>query len=390
MVRRVLSLLGSTGSIGEQTLDVVRRQGFRVAALAANRSVEQLYRQALEFRPELVAVYDEKSAAALAEKLRPEGIRVVAGEEGLSEAAALPAADVTLTAVVGMVGLRPTLAAIDAGKQIALANKETLVAGGEIVMARARAKGTPILPVDSEHSAIFQSLLGCADQKREVRRILLTASGGPFFGKARAELCHITPDEAVAHPNWKMGRKISVDSATLMNKGLELIEAMHLFAVRPEQIEMVVHRESVVHSMVEYRDGCVMAQLSSPDMRLPIQLALTYPERAELDLAPLDFAKLGKLTFAAPDEATFPALALCRRAAERGGSAPAALNGANEAAVALFLAEKIPFLAIDELLEAFLAQYKSGPVETVEDVLAADRAGRAFIEAHAAEYTRWE
>ncbi len=386
MVKPVLSLLGSTGSIGEQTLDVVRRRGYRVAALAANRSVDTLYRQALEFRPELVAVYDETAAEELRARLRPEGIRVTAGEEGLCEAAALPGADVTLTAVVGMVGLRPTLEAIGAGKRIALANKETLVAGGDIVMERARAKGVPILPVDSEHSAIFQSMLGCAD-RREVRKLLLTASGGPFFGRKRKQLSQITPAEAVAHPNWKMGRKISVDSATLMNKGLELIEAMHLFSVPPERIQVVVHRESVVHSMVEYVDGCVMAQLSSPDMRLPIQLALTYPERAELDLAPLDFAKLGSLTFAEPDEETFPALALCREAAVQGGSVPAALNGANEAAVALFLTEKIPFLAIDRLLSAFLAQYAGERLRTVEDVIRADRAGRAFIEAHAAEYT---
>lgn len=386
MVKPVLSLLGSTGSIGEQTLDVVRRRGYRVAALAANRSVDTLYRQALEFRPELVAVYDEAAAEELRARLRPEGIRVTAGEEGLCEAAALPGADVTLTAVVGMVGLRPTLEAIGAGKRIALANKETLVAGGDIVMERARAKGVPILPVDSEHSAIFQSMLGCAD-RREVRKLLLTASGGPFFGRKRKQLSQITPAEAVAHPNWKMGRKISVDSATLMNKGLELIEAMHLFSVPPERIQVVVHRESVVHSMVEYVDGCVMAQLSSPDMRLPIQLALTYPERAELDLAPLDFAKLGSLTFAEPDEETFPALALCREAAVQGGSVPAALNGANEAAVALFLTEKIPFLAIDRLLSAFLAQYAGERLRTVEDVIRADRAGRAFIEAHAAEYT---
>lgn len=386
MVKPVLSLLGSTGSIGEQTLDVVRRRGYRVAALAANRSVDTLYRQALEFRPELVAVYDEAAAEELRARLRPEGIRVAAGEEGLCEAAALPGADVTLTAVVGMVGLRPTLEAIGAGKRIALANKETLVAGGDIVMERARAKGVPILPVDSEHSAIFQSMLGCAD-RREVRKLLLTASGGPFFGRKRKQLSQITPAEAVAHPNWKMGRKISVDSATLMNKGLELIEAMHLFSVPPERIQVVVHRESVVHSMVEYVDGCVMAQLSSPDMRLPIQLALTYPERAELDLAPLDFAKLGSLTFAEPDEETFPALALCREAAVQGGSVPAALNGANEAAVALFLTEKIPFLAIDRLLSAFLAQYAGERLRTVEDVIRADRAGRAFIEAHAAEYT---
>ncbi len=354
MVKPVLSLLGSTGSIGEQTLDVARQRGYHVAALAANRSVDMLCRQALEFRPELVAVYDETAAKELRARLRPEGIRVVAGEEGLCEAAALPGADVTLTAVVGMVGLRPTLEAIGAGKRIALANKETLVAGGDIVMERARAKGVPILPVDSEHSAIFQSMLGCAD-RREIRKILLTASGGPFFGKKRAELSRITPAEAVAVP--------------------------------PERIQVVVHRESVVHSMVEYVDGCVMAQLSSPDMRLPIQLALTYPERAELDLAPLDFAKLGRLTFAEPDEETFPALALCRKAAVRGGSVPAALNGANEVAVALFLEEKIPFLAIDRLLSAFLAQYEGGQLRTLEDVLRADREGRAFIEAHAAEYT---
>ena len=385
MVEHVISLLGSTGSIGEQTIDVARKHGIKIAALAAGSNIERLYEQALEFHPSLVAVGDKKKAHQLRERLAPENIRVVAGEDGLCEAATVREADMVLTAVVGMIGLRPTLEAIKCCKAIALANKETLVAGGDLVMRAVEEKKVPILPVDSEHSAIFQSMLGCRDRK-EIRSILLTASGGPFFGKKRAQLKNITPQDAVKHPNWNMGRKISVDSATLMNKGLELIEAMHLFHVRPEQIQVIVHRESIIHSMVEYVDGCVMAQLSSPDMRLPIQLALTYPERRASDLKPLDLIQLKNLSFAEPDRETFPALELCRRAAEQGGTVPAALNGANEAAVAFFLDGKIPFLAIDTLLEKFLQQYDRRPVQSLEDVLKADQTGRAFIENYAEEY----
>lgn len=381
-----ISLLGSTGSIGRQTLDVARRQGYRIAALTANRNIDLLYEQALEFRPALVSVMDEAAAKELKTRLASENIRVSAGIEGLCEAAVLPEADTVLTAVVGMVGLLPTLRAIEAGKKIALANKETLVAGGDIVMAAAAARGVAILPVDSEHSAIFQSLNGCTRKKEEISKILLTASGGPFFGWKRAELQDITPAQAVSHPNWNMGAKISVDSATLMNKGLEFIEAMHLFGVRPDQIEILVHRESILHSAVSYTDGCVMAQLSVPDMRLPIQYALTYPNRAEGPLPQLDLTELHTLSFCKPDFDTFRAPRLCMRAVEIGGTMPAALNGANEEAVALFLRGKLPFTGIDEMLSDFMDHFTEKHQQTLEDVLEADRYARAYIREAANSY----
>lgn len=375
-----ISLLGSTGSIGVQTLDVARKMGIRVTALAARSNIELLAEQALEFRPALVSVMEEKAAKELKERLASENIRVVCGKEGLCEAATEKEADTVLTAVVGMVGLLPTLEAIKEGKNIALANKETLVAGGELVIEAAKRKKISILPVDSEHSAIFQSLDACKRPAEEIDRILLTASGGPFFGWKREELTNITPAEAVKHPNWSMGAKISIDSATLMNKGLELIEAMHLFGVKPEQIQVLVHRESILHSAVAFTDGSVIGQMSDPDMRLPIQYALTYPYREKSVISPLDLLQIGKLTFASPDTKTFKALELCRKAAEIGGTMPAALNGANEQAVTLFLSGKITFLGIGDLLEKFMQSYQSKQKPSLEDILAADQEARAFIE----------
>ena len=336
-MKRNISILGSTGSIGRQSLDVIAACGMSVAALTAHSSVDLMEQQVRQFKPELAVLMDEEAAKELKARIADTHTRVASGMEGLIEAASLPSADTVITAVVGMVGLRPTLAAIEAGKRIALANKETLVCAGELVMAAAARKGVEIVPVDSEHSALFQSLQGCADQKKEVKRLILTASGGPFFGWKKEALEGVTLEQALKHPNWSMGAKITVDSATLMNKGLEFIEAMHLYQMPPEKISIVVHRESIIHSLVEYCDNAVIAQLGSPDMRLPIQYALTWPERTPGPAEPLDLLKCGALTFAEPDPEAFPCLALALKAAATGGTAGAILNGANEAAVGLFL-----------------------------------------------------
>ncbi len=374
-----LALLGSTGSIGRQALDVARGLGLQVTVLAAHHNVAVLEDQIREWKPELAAVYDAGAAARLRKSIADTNTRVVQGLEGLCEAASYPGAEAVLNAVVGMVGLHPTLAALRAGKLLALANKEALVAGGALVMREAASRGLPVLPVDSEHSAIFQCLQG-APGKDAVEKLILTASGGPFFGRARAELEHVTPEQALRHPNWQMGAKITVDSATMMNKGLELIEASWLFGIPPERIDILVHRESVVHSMVEYRDHSVIAQLGVPDMRLPIQYAFTYPERLPSPVAPLRLTDYGSLTFFAPDEETFACLRACKHAMRRGGLAPAAANGANEAAVSLFLEGKLPFLAIGELVEAAAQRQPAGEGElTVEQILEADRAARAFV-----------
>ena len=373
-----LSILGSTGSIGRQSLAVAAHLGIPVAAIAAGRDVKLLEQQARQFRPALAAVHDEAAAEALRVALADTPTRVVAGMDGLMEAAALPEADCVVTAVSGSVGLRPTLTAIDEGKRIALANKETLVCAGELVMANAEKRGAEILPVDSEHSAIFQSLGGTL-RNPALRRVLLTASGGPFRGQTRAETYHKTPAEALRHPNWSMGAKITVDSATMMNKGLEFIEAMHLFGVTPEQITVLVHPESVVHSAVEFIDGSVVAQMAVPDMGLPIQYALTWPERAPSMAEPLDLFAAGALHFERPDLENTPCLALAMAAARRGGTAPAILSAANEAAVGLFLAEKIPFGKIAECVAAALDSISITQDPTLEDILEADRAGRAFV-----------
>ena len=378
---KVLSILGSTGSIGTQTLDVAAQCGFRVAAITANRSVDRLEAQARRFRPELVVACDPAAAAELKVRLSDTGIRVASGMEGLLEAAVLPAADTVVTAVVGMIGLRPTLAAIDARKRIALANKETLVCAGELVMDRARQTGAEIVPVDSEHSAIFQCLQGSASHG-EVKRLILTASGGPFFGRTREQLRHVTRTDALKHPNWSMGAKITVDSATLMNKGLEFIEAMRLYRMPPEKIQIVVHRQSIIHSMVEYCDNAILAQLGTADMRLPIQYALTWPERTPAAATELDLFSCPSLTFERPDPDAFRCLALAVECARKPGTACAILNGANEAAVELFLQDKIGFLDIADLVEYALQSVPAQQTAALEDVLEADRAAREAVYSH--------
>ncbi len=380
---KTLSILGSTGSIGTQALKVVRelnragRTQFRVAVLAAHHNVELLEQQAREFFPEAVAVYDLAAAADLRIRLRDMDVKVLEGIDGLCEAAAWEGVDITLNSVVGMVGLRPTLAAIKARKTLALANKETLVAGGALVMEAAKQNGVDILPVDSEHSAIFQCLQG--NNKGELRRILLTASGGPFFGRTREELENVTPEQALAHPNWSMGAKVSIDSATMMNKGLEVMEARWLFDVLPDKIQVVVHRESIVHSMVEYDDRSVIAQLGVPDMCLPIQYALTYPERLPSLVGELDLFAVQSLSFYPPDLNAFPCLDIAIRALKRGGLAPAAVNGANEEAVSAFLQGRLGFMQIPELCAQAMERQPDQPVDSVEDVLKADIAAREFV-----------
>lgn len=370
-------ILGSTGSIGTQTIDVLDSIEAQVCAISVNTNIQRAEQQARALHPSLVAVYNEEKAKELKTKLADMDIRVVSGMDGLIEAATLPEADVVVTAVVGMVGLLPTMAAIEAGKAIALANKETLVCAGQIVMRAAREKGVPILPVDSEHSAIFQCLQGAAGNR--INRILLTASGGPFFGMSREQMRHVTKEQALHHPNWSMGAKITIDSASMMNKGLELIEAMWLYDVEPDDIDIVVHRESIVHSAVEFEDGSVIAQMGNPDMRLPIQYALTYPERVPCKVPPLDLPRRHNLTFFAPDEEAFPTLGLARRAAAARGNLGAIMNGANEAAVELFLHDKIPFYRIPELVQAAMDNVEYLPEITIEDVLASDRAAREIV-----------
>ena len=379
-----LALLGSTGSIGTQTLEVVRgleksRCPVKIEVLAARSNIRLLEEQIREFRPAAAAVFDPDAARELRTRVRDLDIIVLEGMEGLCEAAAWETADITLNAVVGMVGLRPTLAAISAKKTLALANKETLVAGGSLVMEAARENGVKILPVDSEHSAIFQCLQGCPSPEA-LNRLILTASGGPFFGKSREELREITPEQALRHPNWEMGAKVTIDSATLMNKGLEVIEASWLFGVPPEQIEVVVHRESIVHSLIEYRDHSVLAQLGQPAMRIPIQYALTYPQRFPSPVKRLELWKQGNLTFFPPDLETFRCLPVCIGALKRGGLAPAAANGANEKAVELFLSKKISFLEIGQLVFAAVENQPDAPAASLEAVLEADLRARQFVE----------
>ncbi len=377
-MRRILSILGSSGSIGRQALDVAEVCGHEVAAITVNRSAPMAEEQARRFRPRLAVAVDEDAAADLRTRLADTEVKVLSGREGLLEAASLPGADTVVTAIVGVAGLEPTLAAIACGKRIALANKETLVCAGELVMARARETGAEIVPVDSEHSAIFQCLQGCRD-RGEVRRLILTASGGPFFGWSREELAGVTKAQALKHPNWAMGAKITIDSATLMNKGLEFIEAMRLYAVPPEQIQIVVHRESIIHSLVEFGDGAILAQLGSADMRLPIQYALTWPERTPGPAKPLDLLSCPPLTFQRPDPEAFRCLGLALECAERGGTSTAILNGANEAAVGLFLEDKIGFLDIPRLVEEALARVPVLDGPGLDEILEADRAARQAV-----------
>ena len=375
---KCVSVLGSTGSIGRQSLDIISRLPVRVAALTAGSSVELMASQCREFKPSLAVMATEEAAAALKAELSDLDIRVSWGEAGLIEAAEMEEADCVITAVVGMVGLKPTLAAIRAGKRIGLANKETLVCAGELVMAEAEKYGTEIIPVDSEHSAIYQCLMGNAD-KREVKRLILTCSGGPFYEKTPEELKSVTKADALKHPNWKMGAKITIDCATLMNKGLEVIEAMRLYRMPLEQVEVVVHRQSIVHSMVEFVDGAVMAQLGAPDMRLPIQLALTYPERLDCPVEKLDLTTCGALTFAHPDMAAFPCLKLARDCAAKGGTACPAMNGANEEAVALFLDDKIGFYDIYDLVSRAVEVVPFIADPTLEEILESDRLARQAV-----------
>jgi len=370
-----LIILGSTGSIGTQALEVARREGYRVTAMAAGSNVELFEKQIREFKPSIVALFNSGAANDLKIRIADTETQVLCGAEGVCEVAR-SRGDIVLNAIVGIAGLAPTLAAIDAGKDIALANKETLVTGGEIVNRRVREKGVKLLPVDSEHSAIFQSLQGAPEGS--LKKILLTASGGPFYGKKREELQNVTVEQALKHPNWSMGAKITIDSATLMNKGLEVIEAVHLFGLPASDIEVLVHRQSILHSGVELNDGAIIAQLGTPDMKLPIQYALTYPSRS-MAFERLSLADIGTLTFERPDTDTFRCLPLCMEAISRGGLYPTAVNGANEEAVALFLKGKIKFLQIASLVEEALQAAESRENFTVEDIFEADRAARETV-----------
>jgi len=369
--------LGSTGSIGTQTLEVARHLGLRAEFLAAGRNSLLMEEQARRFRPRAVAMGDEAAARDVKTRLADTTVRVLSGPEGICELASDASADTVVAALPGLDGLKPTLAALTRGRRVALANKEALVCAGTLVTQKAREQSCAILPVDSEHSAIFQCLQG-ADAKT-VARIVLTASGGPFFGRTREQLQAVTPVQALRHPNWHMGNKVTLDSATLVNKGLECIEAVHLFGVPIERIDVVIHRQSVIHSMVVFRDGSTLAQLGPPDMRLPIQYALTYPERLPSLTQFPDWSRMGELTFAPPDEETFPAIALARKAAARGGTAPAIFNGAAEEASKLFLQGRIGFLDVAERVAYALNAVPSGPLHSVEDVFAADTLARKLI-----------
>lgn len=378
MTTKNLSILGSTGSIGTQSLETARKCGYSVSALSAYSNVDIIERQIREFRPKVAALADENAAKELKIRVADTDTKVLSGLNGVCECAAEPTADTVINAVVGIAGLRPTLTAIECGKKIALANKETLVAGGQLVTEKAREKGVDILPVDSEHSAIFQCLQG-APSNKSLKKIILTASGGPFFGKTRDELKNVTVADALKHPNWSMGQKITVDSATMMNKGLELIEAVWLFSVAPSKIEILVHRESIIHSMVEYDDNAVIAQLGLPDMKIPIQYALTYPERVESLTGELDLASLGTLTFYKPDYDTFRCMDVCRDAITRGGLYPAFANSANEQANLMFRRGKIGFLEIGELTERVMNEAPKVQSYTADDIDSADRQARELV-----------
>lgn len=375
-----IGILGSTGSIGRQSLEIVRRnKDLQVVALAAGSSVEKIEEQIREFSPRLAVMWSSQAADELRLKVADTKTKVLCGMEGLLELAVMEEMEVLVTAIVGMIGIRPTIAAIEAGKTIALANKETLVTAGHIIMPLAAERKVPILPVDSEHSAIFQSLHG--ENKERVSKILLTASGGPFRGRKREELREITVEDALKHPNWSMGRKITVDSATLVNKGLEVIEAKWLFGVEPERIQVIVHPQSIIHSMVEYADGGIMAQLGTPDMKLPIQYALFYPDRRPMEGKKVDFYELGSLTFEKPDTETFRGLAMAYEALKAGGSMPTVFNAANERAVALFLDRKIRFLEIYDLIQGAMENHKVIKNPSVDEILEAEMESYEYINA---------
>ena len=373
-----IAILGSTGSIGTQTLEIVRaNKDLKVVALAAGGNVTLMEQQIREFKPDLAVMWSEEAAKDLKHRVADTGVKVLYGMDGLLKLAVLPEAEVLVTAIVGMIGIRPTIAAIEAGKTIALANKETLVCAGHIIMPLAKEKGVPILPVDSEHSAIFQSMNG--EPRNRISKILLTASGGPFRGKTRDELLHIKPEHALKHPNWTMGRKITIDSSTLVNKGLEVIEAKWLFDVDFSQIQVVVHPQSVIHSMVEYVDGGIMAQLGTPDMKLPIQYALFYPDRRPMAGKRLDFYELANITFEKPDMETFTGLKLAYEAGAQGGSMPTVFNAANEKAVSLFLEGKIAYLQIAEIIEACMHNHKRIDNPDVAQILNAENETYEYI-----------
>ena len=379
MLERKIGILGSTGSIGTQTLEIVRSNpDFKVIALAAGSNVDLMEKQAREFQPELCVMWTEEAAKGLRLRLSDTSVKVLAGMDGLLTLAVMPEIQILVTAIVGMIGLRPTIAAIKAGKIIALANKETLVTAGHIIIPLAAKMQVPILPVDSEHSAIFQSM--CGQSRKKVSKILLTASGGPFRGKKRQELLDITVEDALKHPNWSMGRKITIDSATLVNKGLEVIEAKWLFGVEPENIQVVVHPQSVIHSMVEYVDGAVIAQLGVPDMKLPIQYALTYPDRRPMEGKKLDFYELSSMTFEKPDTDTFRGLSMAYDAIAAGGSMPTVFNAANEKAVSLFLNREIKFLEIYDLIQGAMNNHKVKENPTVEEILEAEAEAYEYID----------
>ena len=377
---KVLSILGSTGSIGTQTLDIVRanKEELRVAALAAGSNIDLLEKQIREFHPELVAVYDEKRAEELKKRTAGLNVKIAGGMDGVIEAACIDGPDTVVTSMVGMIGIRPTIAAIKAGKDIALANKETLVCAGHIIMPMAKEYNVSILPVDSEHSAIFQSMNG--ENRKRISKILLTASGGPFRGKKREELKEMTVEDALKHPNWSMGRKITVDSATLVNKGLEVMEAGWLFDVPTDRIQVVVHPQSIIHSMVEYEDGAVIAQLGMPDMKLPIQYALSYPDRRYLDSERVDFFRLREMTFEEPDTDTFRGLKLAMRASAEGGSMPTVFNAANEKAVAMFLDRKIGFLDIYDIIESAMDAHSTIVSPDVDSILDTEKETYRYVE----------
>ena len=382
MAKKIV-LLGSTGSIGTQSLDVARAQGYKVLALAAGKNVDRMLQQIAEFAPKAVAMADEGAADTLRARLAgmAGAPRVYSGRDGLVALSRMEEADLVLNAVVGIAGLPATLAALQAGHDVALANKESLVTGGYLVTNAAKENSVKLLPVDSEHSAIFQCLQD-EYSARTLQKILLTASGGPFFGRNRQQLAHVTKEDALRHPNWAMGAKITIDSASMMNKGLELIEAVWLFGLRPEQVQIVVQRQSIIHSMVQFSDNSILAQLGVPDMRIPIQYALTWPQRGKAIAPELDFTQLRELTFDTADEETFRCLAACKKAIARGGLAPCAANGANEEAVRLFLEDKIPFLKIGELVEGIVDSEAWGGAYTLDDVYECDRMARAYVLAH--------
>ena len=377
MIKKI-SVLGSTGSIGTQTLEIARyNQDIGITALAAGSNVELLEKQVREFHPKIACLWKEEAARELKRRIRDLDVKVVSGMEGLMEAACEPEAQIVVTAVVGMIGIRPTIAAMEAGKDIALANKETLVTAGHIIMPLAKAKGVKILPVDSDHSAIFQCLQGAGENR--IHKILLTASGGPFRGRSREQLAGVQPEDALKHPNWSMGRKITIDSSTMVNKGLEVMEAHWLFDVDMDQVQVVIQPASVIHSMIEYEDGAVIAQLGTPDMKLPIQYALYYPERRFLPGDRLDFTKLKEITFDEPDMETFRGLKLAYEAGKAGGSLPTVFNAANELAVSLFLEKKIPYLAITDLIQGAMENHKRKAAPNVDQILAAEQEAYDFI-----------